>query len=219
MVNLLMDRASDDVLGVGAEPDEVGVGRDPADIELERRFAAGDEHALRDVYGRYGTLVHSFCRRSVGTEAAADATQETFVTAWRRRDSFDPARGSLGGWLMGIARFKALDVLRKEGRAAPPAGAVAADPAHAVTQAPSEIDSLADRMLLAEALDQLPPRARTVVELAAYHDLTHTEIAERCGLPLGTVKSDLRRSLARLRHYIHADTTHPDTIAEKGGNR
>lgn len=180
---------------VSALPDLTG------DDRLDESFARGDDGSLRDVYDRYGSLVYTFCRRTLPTDAAADAAQETFVAAWRSQARYDRQRGSVGGWLMGIARYKVIEVLRREGRAPEPADLTQEQ----LTQAgPTslEVEGLADRLLLSDALDQLPSRAREVVELAYFHDLTHGEIAERCDLPLGTVKSDLRRGVARLRRHL-----------------
>ncbi len=100
---------------------------------------------------------------------------------------------------MGIARFKVLDAYRAAPRVPAPRDDLAGDD---VTEADAYDDQLADRLLIAHALEALSPRARRVVELAFYSDLTQTEIAETTGLPLGTVKSDLRRGLHRLRSHL-----------------
>ena len=148
-----------------------------------------------------GTLVFTYCVRALGDrERAADCTQETFVSAWRSRHRFDPAKGSLPGWLVGIARYRVLDAHRASARVPMPgltdAVADASDPR------PGPTEGLADRLLLAHALEVLSPRARQVVQLAFYSDLSQTEIASRLDLPLGTVKSDMRRALQRLRHAL-----------------
>jgi RNA polymerase sigma-70 factor, ECF subfamily len=176
------------------------VGRDAADDAIAARWAAGDDNALRLAYEQFGTLIFTFCSRALADRGgAADCTQETFLSAWRSRDSFDPARGNLAAWLMGIARFKVLDAYRKAPRVPAPHG----DPAREVATAePPYDDRLAEQLLVAHALETLSPRARRVVELAFYSDLTQTEIAEATGLPLGTVKSDLRRGLQRLRSHL-----------------
>lgn len=163
-------------------------------------FRRGDEQALRMAYDRWAGLVYSFCRRTlIDPLAAEDAAQETFVAAWGSRDRFDPERGSLPGWLMGIARYKALDGQRRLARAPSPVDD-ADGPGVGVEL--GELDQLSDRLLLADALDRLPERARVMIEMAFFEDLTHTQIAERCGLPLGTVKSDIRRGLERLRRHL-----------------
>jgi len=171
------------------------------DLVVER-WMAGDDDALRLAYELFGTMVFTYCARSLfDRDAAADCAQETFVSAWRSRDRFDPAKGRLGAWLMGIAKFRVLDAYRSGARTPTPTGEVeglAGTSTAAGSAVPSE-DRLADQLLLAQALEHLHPRVRDVVELAFYSDLTHAEIAARTGIPLGTVKSDLRRGLERLR--------------------
>lgn len=173
----------------------------------EAAWVAGQDDALRLAYDECGTLVFTLCVRSLGDrDAAADCTQETFVSAWRSRQRFDPARGTLAGWLTGIARYRVLDAYRSRARiATPQADADADDRADAGTAAD---DQLAERLLVEHALATLDPRPRQVVELAYYADLTHLEIAERTGLALGTVKSDLRRGLQRLRTHLEGGATH-----------
>ena len=168
----------------------------------DERFAADEPGSLQRAYEAHGAVIFSFCRRSLGADQAADVTQEVFVTAWKVRSRFDPAKGTLRSWLFGIARFKVLGALR--GR--PPLHAVSADATerdHAAV-APAEVDRLADRLVLADAIGGLSDRVREVLHLAYVEDLTHAQIAERTRLPLGTVKSDLRRALARLRLELEA---------------
>ena len=167
---------------------------------VEQAWASGDEDALRMAWDRYGTLVHTYCKRSLADQdQAADCTQEVFVSAWRSRDRFRPAQGSLGGWLLGIARYRVLDAYRASARRPVPVETNEETSADVVE---ADGDALANRLLGADALEQLSSRARQVVELAYYGDLTQAEIATRLDLPLGTVKSDLRRSLDRLRQHM-----------------
>ncbi len=191
----------------GARSDEAPASRYIAPVELTAEgaeeeivagFMAGDDRALKALYDSQSRLVHSYCRRVVGPDLAADVTQEVFLAAWRSRDRYRPESGSLTGWLMGIARFKAIDATRARARRPDPVDEMAAEQG-----APSgELEDMALRMLLTDALQQLPERARHMVELAFFEDLTHTEIAERTQQPLGTVKSDIRRGLERLRRHL-----------------
>jgi len=181
----------------------VGAGDDVA-----ARFAAGDESALREAYDAHGALVFAFCSRNLASRAdAEDATQQVFVAAWQGRDRFDAEKGSLPGWLLGIARHKVSDVVRASGRrdalverqaSAVGTGAAGAT-AGAVGDSP---DAVLDRLVVAHALAALPDEQRRTLELAFYDDLTHTQIAQVLGLPLGTVKSHIRRGLGRLRASI-----------------
>ncbi len=104
---------------------------------------------------------------------------------------------------MGIARFKVIEQFRRSGR---DGGSLEVPPGDVSETTDVNLERIADRMLLAEALDQLGPRVRTVIELAFLNDLTQAEIAERCSLPLGTVKSDLRRGVERLRRHLSSPT-------------
>ncbi|HWC66581.1 MAG TPA: sigma-70 family RNA polymerase sigma factor [Acidimicrobiales bacterium] len=174
------------------------------DAALAAAWFAGSEAALRQAWVRYGTLVHTFCVRSLADrELAADCTQETFISAWRSRQRFDPERGSLGAWLLGIARYRVLDAYRAQTRT--PTPEAAADE-NAVDESDTE-GLLVERLLVADALEALAERPRQVVELAFYSGLSQSEIAATLALPLGTVKSDMRRALHRLRHVLEGGDT------------
>jgi RNA polymerase sigma factor (sigma-70 family) len=168
--------------------------------DVDAAFAEGGVDALRRAYDAYGSMIYTMCRRALGTDLATDATQEVFVSAWRARAQFDPLRGSLGAWLTGIAKHRIVDVFRAQQRQ-PVAGEI--DSASA--DGPSGVDEMLDRVLLAEAIGQLPASSQRLIKLAFFEQLTHMEIAERCALPLGTVKSDIRRGLARLRRHLEHD--------------
>ena len=181
-------------------------------------FINGEESALKEIYNRHGSLVFSFCTRSLGAVRAADATQEVFLAAWKSRARDRPEAGSLPAWLMGIARFKVIDILRSDGRkpvSIDMTGSGEAASSHSMGSAEGDlrghlgeatenaaISLTGERMLLAEAITQLPLRAQEMVKLKFFEDLTHAQIAERCNVPLGTVKSDIRRSLERLRRQL-----------------
>jgi len=162
------------------------------------RFVAGDETALRAAYDRWGGLVYRLGRRALPNSSdAEDLTQTTFVAAWRGRSTFDPARGGLGGWLLGIARRQLIDRLRVLQRDQRLVDAVTA--VEPVAPAHPGPDRILDRLVVADRLARLVPDQRRVVALAFYDDLTHTQIAALTGLPLGTVKSHLRRGIDQLR--------------------
>lgn len=169
----------------------------PVLATLEERFVAGDETALKEIFDLHGSLVLNICRRTVGSEAE-DVVQQVFVAAWKGRASFDAGKGSLAGWLTGIAKFKTIDHLRAKARRPQSAHREVEDTA--ATSA--DVGRVADRMLLTHALGQLPEERRRVVALAFFEDLTHQEISEHLAMPLGTVKSHVRRGLEALRHSL-----------------
>lgn len=164
---------------------------------VETAFTRGDDHALRAAYDAHGSLVYSFCRRSLGDDRAKDVTQDVFVSAWRARDRFDSSKGSFAGWLMGITKNRLIDNVRAEQRHA----ARRADNEPGDLPVESDLERVGDRMLVADALKSLPERSRRAIELAYIGDLTHTEVAEHTSLPLGTVESDIRRGLATIRRH------------------
>lgn len=175
---------------------------DPTDVagRVEQAFVNDGEDGLRMAYEAHGALIHGFCKKSLGADLAADVTQEVFLAAWRNREQYSPQRGALAGWLIGIARNKVIDALRASGRRVETQPLT--DYGHEGASPEQRIEGLATRMLVDEALAELSPRARMVVELAFIEDLTHREISDRSDLPLGTVKSDIRRGLDRLRRHL-----------------
>ncbi|WP_245601602.1 RNA polymerase sigma factor [Hamadaea tsunoensis] len=172
------------------------------DDDLPVRFAKGDETALRELYDRYSGAVLHLAAATVGPAEAEDIVQATFVAAWQSRPSFDPDRGSLLGWLMTIARRRAVDHVRSRTRADR-----ATDEARKATSevADEAADHVVARIVIADELANLPLEQQRVLQLAFFDDLTHEQIVAATGLPLGTVKSHLRRGMARLRTRWEVD--------------
>ena len=153
------------------------------------------ESVFEAVYRRYSALVHSIVRRSVADpHDADDITQRVFVSAWRSRHRYDPASGSLPGWLTAITRRRLADhwAARSTSRAIP-----TEDPPETVVG--DRTAGIVDRVVIADELQRLGEPPGEILRLALFEELTHAEIAERLNLPLGTVKSHIRRSLQRLR--------------------
>lgn len=161
-------------------------------------FAAGDESALEWAYRRWSPLVHTLALRSLGDIGdAEDVTQKTFVAAWTGRSRFDPSRAKLSTWLVAIAKNKIADTHEARARIRRLHEQMA--PEFVDLDGAVETPDLADRLLIADEIARLEPDAQKVMRLAFYDDLTHNEIALRLELPLGTVKSHIRRSLQRMR--------------------
>jgi RNA polymerase sigma factor (sigma-70 family) len=174
------------------------------DARLAASFVAGSDAALAGVYQRWSPLIYTIAMRSLGDVGdAEDVTQKTFVAAWTSRSGFDPTRANLSAWLVGIAKNKIADTheARARIRRLHEQLAATASPEEWVT---APVD-LADTLLVADEIAHLEPDAQRVMRLAFYDDLTHSEISERLELPLGTVKSHIRRSLQRMRTRLEVN--------------
>ena len=168
--------------------------RGPDDAELAAGFAAGEETAVRAVYARYAGPILTVAMGTLGKRDLADeVVQTTMLNAWRASSSFDPSR-DLAPWLYSIARRAAIDVYRRESRAATPAE-VTDDRAATV---PLSFERTWEAWEVRSALDRLPPDEREVVRLAHFLGMTHREIAQRLDVPVGTVKSRSNRAYKRL---------------------
>lgn len=181
---------------------------DPAsDRELVRQLRAGDADALATLYDRYAPLVYALALKMLQNAAEAeDLTQEAFVNFWQQQ-KYDPDRGSVSSYLATYTRSRALDRLRVGGgrhtilkKVQRMAGA-ASQPPTPLEQA----DQNDRRQHLRAALDQLPPNEREVLEIAYFEGLSQSQIAERLGIPLGTVKTRSRQGLLRLRDLLGND--------------
>ena len=169
----------------------------PARDALADRWLAGHPDALRGAFDAWGGPIHAYCVRRLSLGEAADATQEVFVSAWRARAQFDPSRGTLAQWLFGIARNTCVGFHRRAARVPEPMADLPAGRSQ-----PAGDEALPDRLMLVGALRQLPERQRRVLMASFVDGWTNQEVAERLDLPLGTVKSDIRRGLRTLRTHL-----------------
>ncbi len=175
----------------------------PDDTMLGEMFAAGDERALAWAYERLAGLVHGLACRALGQGAdAEDVTQQVFISAWNTRSGYHPDKGPLAGWIVGITRHRVADALaraRRDQRLTQAAAAVEPRPVQSFDSAAT------NRVVLLAELAQIGQPQRGIMELAFFEDLTHEQIAERTGIPLGTVKSHIRRTLHRLRDRLEVE--------------
>jgi RNA polymerase sigma-70 factor (ECF subfamily) len=194
------------------------------DTGLVRAVASGSEDALVQLYDRYAGAVYATARRlTTDRGLAEDVVQETFLALWNRAEQYDPAMGSLPAWLLTIARNRTIDRLRALGRRPPtvPVSDVALpDEGDTATlerlmaggevvgagqpvMGPAALLAESElRTSLAEALAELPDVERAVLVLAYRDELSQSEIAERLGWPIGTVKTRTRRALLRMRNAL-----------------
>lgn len=175
------------------------------DMEVALGFRSGHDDSLAEAYRRWSRLVHATALRSTGNaEDAADITQMVFVNAWRGRETYRPEAGSLPGWLMTITRRRIADHWESRTREAKVRSAVeSVEPA--MDFAPPDTERIAAQMFVADEIERLGDPAGRIVRMAFYEDLTHTQIAERLQMPIGTVKSHIRRSLERLRSRMEVE--------------
>src|SRR6185369_15010088 len=158
---------------------------EPADSELVRQMQVGKESALEGLYARYGGLIFTLALRIVGDpELAREVLQDTFLRCWGGRDAYDPSRGRVAWWLMGIARNRAIDLLRSRPHQARLRERACGDPGLDELTEPDAADAIALRHEVVNALGTLTAEQRRTIELAYYGGLTQTEIASELGQPL-----------------------------------
>jgi RNA polymerase sigma factor (sigma-70 family) len=177
--------------------------QDDAVRALAARLVSGDESALEEIYDRWSALVHTYALRALHDQHdAEDVTQQVFVAAWRSRHTLTPSPTALPAWLLGIARHKVSDARAARARDADRVAAVVSLPGARDGSDPSADDDVAERLVVRQAVDELPDPRRTIMFLAFWEERSHAEIAETVGLPLGTVKSHVRRGLIKLHQQL-----------------
>ncbi len=195
------------------ELDDVRAQRRDEDAALLARIVARDEAAVEALYARYSGPLYSLAYRVTGAERfAQDVVQETFVAAWRDAARFDPARGAVGPWLFSLARHKAIDLVRREQNVRKRTAEVDLE----FEQAEDDVDNEAwmriRRDRVRDAIAELTPVQREALELAFFRGLTHVEVSEQLGIPLGTAKTRIRSALLRLRDVLG------DSVSERPGD-
>ena len=173
----------------------------PTDLALVTAIRSGDQSAMGTLYDRYSSIVYAVALRVLQeTGAAEDVLQDVFMQLWRNPGAFDASRGNMAAWLAVIARHRAIDALRRR--------RPENDIADVVVSVEQDLASDADRSRAMEkvrgALQTMPPPQRSALEMAYFEGLTHTEIAEKTGEPLGTIKTRIRTGLVSLRKVLAA---------------
>ena len=182
----------------------------PDDYQLLERIAARDQGALDALYGRYMTPVYSLALYMLKQPPLAEeVTQDVFLNIWLKADSFNPGRGNPRSWIMSVTHHRVVDVIRSRRRAD-----TMTDPEGYETlerlpsgEAPVEtqVTQRLERERIARALAELPDNQREVIELAYFQGYSHSEMAERLGQPLGTVKTRVRLAMQKLRTTLQED--------------
>jgi RNA polymerase sigma-70 factor (ECF subfamily) len=168
--------------------------------QMARVHGQKDQAAFIELFEHFAPRVKSFLMKSGADHTLAEeCSQEVMATVWHKAHLFDPARASVTTWIFTIARNRKIDVLRKQRRPEPE------DLAWGPEEEPDQADVLVlqeESEKLGEALSALPPEQRELIQKAYFGDLSHSEIAEATGLPLGTIKSRIRLALERLRRTM-----------------
>jgi RNA polymerase sigma-70 factor (ECF subfamily) len=175
-----------------------------ADRLLVGRLASGDLDAAGELYDRHAGKVLALARRILRDDGdAEDIVQEVFSQAWRTATRFEPGRGTVAGWLLMMARSRAIDRLRARQVRPDTVGNVVLETMPGNTPPPSEQVLLSEQVAqIREGLVALPAEQRTALELAYFEGLSQSEIAERLAAPLGTIKTRIRTALATLRRSL-----------------
>jgi len=185
------------------ELDDVRAQRRAEDAALLARIVAHDEAAVEALYARYSGPLYSLAYQVTGAERfAQDVVQETFVALWRDAARFDPSKGAVAPWLFSLARHKAIDLVRREQNVRKRTADVDLE----LREADDDVDNEAwlgiRRDRVRAAIEELTAAQREALELAFFDGLTHVEVAERLGVPLGTAKTRIRSALLRLRDIL-----------------
>ncbi|HET7035138.1 MAG TPA: sigma-70 family RNA polymerase sigma factor [Thermomicrobiaceae bacterium] len=185
-----------------------------ADVELLHAISRRDPDALVALYDRYGRLAFGLAYRILGDPATAEeVVQDAFMRVWQRADSFDAERGSLRAWLLSIVHHRAIDQVRKRGIHPEDEALDPIAPRLGVSDVWGDVLATLEAEQVRRAVAELPGEQRQAIELAYFGGLTHSEIAQQTGIPLGTIKSRLRLGLRRLQQLLVADTGQAEKIS------
>jgi RNA polymerase sigma-70 factor, ECF subfamily len=189
----------------------------PSDEQLMRDAQAGDVRAFEEIYRRYSLralgLARVICR---GSNRAEEATQDGFVSVWRARQTYDPERGPVGTWLLMVIRNRSIDVMRRQGSVeSRRCTGSELDDLPAPGSVVDDVEKEEEAAQLRGSLQKLPIGQREVIALAYFGGLSHTEIATRLELPVGTVKGRMRLALIKVRSDVSPSTA-PEQAADRG---
>ncbi|HXP84198.1 MAG TPA: sigma-70 family RNA polymerase sigma factor [Bryobacteraceae bacterium] len=178
------------------------------DTELVLRLQRREPDALGELYDRYGRLVYSLILRVVRDSGTAeDLVQETFIRVWNRVQSFDAQKGSIAPWILAVARNRAIDYLRSAQARHDPMELNQMDHPSLYSEMESDLLNRDSARRVQTAMQKLPESQRQVIELAYFEGMSQSEMAERMGQPLGTIKTWVRTALRVLREELSTAVT------------
>lgn len=180
---------------------------DRAERKLAARLRKRDPNVMTEIYEHYGRLTYGYLSRTLGDAAQAeDVQQQVFLEVWQRGPTFDPERASASTWIMTIARSRAVDHLRKRiPEPRDPSGSLATLDERATA---SPVEDLHEQWRMAALLSELPEEEAELLRMRFHLNLSQSEIAERTGIKLGTVKTRMARALERLRTELEYGEAH-----------
>ena len=185
------------------EPDDAQAQRRAEDRALLERIVARDQLAVEALYARYSGPLYSLAYQVTGAERfAQDVVQETFVAVWKDAARFDPEKGAVSPWLFSLARHKAIDLVRREANVRKRTADVDLELEMADDDVDDEAWARIRRERVRTAIAELTPLQREALQLAFFRGLTHVEVSEQLGIPLGTAKTRIRTALLRLRDLL-----------------
>ncbi len=189
------------ILSVRSNEREKGRMSQTTELLLLQRVQAGDEDALITLHSQFANLVFSVAYRVLNDQMAAEeVTQDTFMRLWNKSYSYDPQKGRFTTWLLTVTRRLAIDVLRLRQRREPKAGMLFMDEDPTLWENILSVDGGSDlRRNLKSVLGQLPTDQSELIELVYFYGMSHNDIAETTGIPLGTVKTRIRLGMQKLR--------------------
>ena len=174
-----------------------------SDVELLHAIARGDEQSLASLYDRYRLILFGLILRILHSRPEAeDVLQDVFIQVWKRAADYDESRGRAFTWLATLARSRAIDRLRALDSRQRTANESLEGAVESVSDAAEDAFKSEQREVVRDALDALPPEQRQTLVLAYFEGLTQSEIAERLGTPLGTVKTRMRSGMIKLRELL-----------------
>ena len=187
----------------GATPSPTPDDRRAEEAALLVRIRERDERAIEALHERYSGPLYSLAYQVTGGDRfAQDVVQEVFVAVWKNAGRFDPARGSLSSWLFALARHKAIDLVRREANVRRHTADVDLELEEAADDVDQEAWRRVRRDAVRAAMAELPEAQRVALEMAFFGGLTHVEVSEALGIPLGTAKTRIRTALLRLRDIL-----------------